>query len=100
MKKNIQDLIKDLSDEEKDLHKNLIQETLERDKELKEIRAKSLEGLEQTKKNLDLLAEEYINLAAKLEKLKEVMVKVQSALEDLKYTQELTNIRVNKISKC
>ncbi len=88
IKKSIEDVINSLSEEEKEKFKDLIQETLERDRIIKENTEKALKALKSFS--------EYGRFIQSLEEGVAAIRKKKEDLQSIKYTMYLKSIPDNK----
>ena len=90
-KKSIEDVINSLSEEEKEKFKDLICETLERDRTIKENAEKALKALKSFS--------EYSRLLQSLEEEKAALRRIKEELQLIRYTMYLTAIPDSKFHR-
>ena len=90
-KKKIEDVINSLSEEEKENFKDLIRETLERDRTIKENAEKALKALKSFS--------EYSRLLQSLEEEKAALKRIKEELQLIRYTMYLTAIPDSKFHR-
>ena len=90
-KKTIEDVINSLSEEEKEKFQDLIRETLERDRTIKEDVEKALKALKSFS--------EYSRLLQSLEEEKAALKRIKEELQLIRYTMYLTAIPDSKFHR-
>ncbi|OGW55240.1 MAG: hypothetical protein A2Y81_12970 [Nitrospirae bacterium RBG_13_43_8] len=90
-KKSIEDVINSLSEEEKENFKDLIRETLDRDRTIKENAEKALKALKSFS--------EYSHLLQSLEEEKAALRRIKEELQLIRYTMYLTAIPDSKFHR-
>jgi peptidoglycan hydrolase CwlO-like protein len=81
--KNVQEYVDTLTPEERVKFKGIIDESLTREAEIKDNRAKSFDNLEKVKKNMSLLNTEFNNMVAQLNHLNDSLKLLSNKLDTL-----------------
>lgn len=90
--RNLQELLNTLTEEERVKFKDLIDESLERDRSIKSNKVASLENLNKIKSNMDLLNSEYNVLVTQLTDLNIALEDLAKSLDKIQSIKPATKV--------
>lgn len=85
---SVKEFIGTLTEDEKEQFKDLIEESLKREEEIKDNRKASFENLQKIKQNMSLLNTEFNNMVEQLNKLHDALKSLSNKLDTLPKKQD------------